>query len=272
MFSRGSAASGLKRLERHGGMGPGEMGPKDGNMARQEPGPQCDRTDPGRCGAGEADGAPASAALPFAELNHEIRTPLTAIVGFADLLVRMPGLPARARVYAERIATSGEALSAIVNAALEASRAEAAQAPAAEPAGPMPEEPRVLTSPLRVLLVDDTRPNRELMRAFLGVFDADIVEATSGHEAVTFAQGGRFDLMLMDVRMPGMDGLTAARTIRETAPANRETPILAVSASILPDEVEACRLAGMNDHVAKPIDLQDFLGKIARWTGQAQPA
>jgi two-component system sensor histidine kinase/response regulator len=74
------------------------------------------------------------------------------------------------------------------------------------------------------------------------------------------------------MQMPGMDGLAATRAIRANADANRTTPILALSANVQPDQVAACLAAGMNDHIAKPIDARDLLAKIARWTTPADPA
>jgi len=63
-----------------------------------------------------------------------------------------------------------------------------------------------------------------------------------------------------------MDGLAATRAIRAGSGPNRSTPILALSANVMPAQVAACREAGMDDHIAKPISPQELLGKIARWT------
>ena len=65
--------------------------------------------------------------------------------------------------------------------------------------------------------------------------------------------------------MPGVDGLAATRAIRSTAKANQDTPILALSANVFSEHLAACREAGMNDHIAKPIDLADLIGKVAQW-------
>ena len=129
-------------------------------------------------------------------------------------------------------------------------------------------EPDVM-APARLLLVDDVAINRQLVRTILGGFGHDIVEAGSGAEAVELARGAPFDLILMDVQMPGMDGLTATRAIRTTAEPNRRTPIIAFSANVLADQLAACRAAGMNDHIAKPINLADLVAKVAHWTSDA---
>jgi CheY-like chemotaxis protein len=70
----------------------------------------------------------------------------------------------------------------------------------------------------------------------------------------------------MDIQMPGMDGLAATKAIRATSALNRATPILALSANVLPAEIDAGRQAGLNDHIAKPINPAELLGKIATWS------
>ena len=84
----------------------------------------------------------------------------------------------------------------------------------------------------RILLADDNALNREMTRAILGVFDAEIVEAKDGHEAVEAARCEVFELILMDIRMPGMDGVDAARAIRAEPGPNQNVPILAFSADM----------------------------------------
>ena len=119
----------------------------------------------------------------------------------------------------------------------------------------------------RLLLVDDVAINRQLVRAILSQFGHEIIEASGGAEAVEIAHHTAFDLILMDVQMPGLDGLAATRAIRATAEPNHRTPILAFSANVLAGQLAACRAAGMNDHIAKPINLAELVSKVAQWTG-----
>ena len=114
--------------------------------------------------------------------------------------------------------------------------------------------------------------NRELVGVLLGVFGHTLSEASGGAEAVLAVAKTPFDLILMDLQMPGMDGLAATKAIRAGPPLNRATPIVALSANILPNHLEACRLAGMNDHIGKPIDTRELLTKVVRWTGEPSPA
>ena len=125
--------------------------------------------------------------------------------------------------------------------------------------------------PARILLVDDVAVNRELVRAMLTPFGHSFEEASNGAEAVQAAMQAPFDLILMDLQMPGMDGIAASRAIRATADVNRHTPIVALSANVLPEHLEACWEAGMSDHVAKPIVPAALLTKVAQWT-HPQPA
>ena len=118
---------------------------------------------------------------------------------------------------------------------------------------------------LSILVVDDVAVNRELIGAMLAPFDIAVTVATGGAEAVEAACAEPFDLILMDLQMPGMDGMAATKAIRANSEVNRTTPILAISANVLSSQVEAARLAGMDDHIAKPINPTELLTKIGEW-------
>jgi CheY-like chemotaxis protein len=124
--------------------------------------------------------------------------------------------------------------------------------------------------PSHILIVDDLAVNRELVRVMLAPFGHSFEEAESGADAVKAALGSPFDLILMDLQMPGMDGLAAARAIRATADVNKSTPILAFSANVLAQHTEAARAAGMDDHVSKPIRAVELLTKVATWTDEVR--
>lgn len=119
-------------------------------------------------------------------------------------------------------------------------------------------------APLRLLVADDVAANRILMRTMLGAAGHEVTLASDGAEAVGMVQAGDFDAVLMDVRMPVMDGLEATRRIRALpAPRNRVV-VIAVTASALPEEVEDCRAAGMDAHIAKPVEREALLGLLGR--------
>jgi len=131
------------------------------------------------------------------------------------------------------------------------------------------DEPDFSVAPARILIVDDVSTNRELVRTMLSPFGHDMTDAASGLGAVEAAMRKGFDLILMDLQMPGMDGLAATRAIRKTCELNRITPIVAISANVLPAHRDACREAGMDDHIAKPIDPAELLTKVTFWSSQA---
>jgi signal transduction histidine kinase/AmiR/NasT family two-component response regulator len=117
----------------------------------------------------------------------------------------------------------------------------------------------------RILVVDDLDLNRELVRAILEATGHSVEEAAGGAEAVNATRQRPFDLILMDLQMPGMDGFTAARTIRGDASPNSRTPIVALSADVLPEHAAAGAAAGMNGHIGKPINIAELLSVVAAW-------
>ncbi len=121
-----------------------------------------------------------------------------------------------------------------------------------------------LGRPLRVLVVDDNPTNRLVAARMLRDVSAQVDTANDGAEAVAAAMRFPYDVILMDMRMPEMDGLTAARTIRARSGPNEAAPIIAFTANAFPDDVKACLDAGMNDFVAKPVRKRVLIGAIAR--------
>jgi signal transduction histidine kinase/CheY-like chemotaxis protein len=117
---------------------------------------------------------------------------------------------------------------------------------------------------LRVLVADDVAANRMVARAMLVAAGHRVDSASDGAEAVAAVEREAYDVVLMDVQMPVMDGLEATRRIRMMEGTRRAIPILAVTASALPEQVQACRDAGMDGHLAKPIDRENLLSAVAR--------
>jgi signal transduction histidine kinase/CheY-like chemotaxis protein len=137
-------------------------------------------------------------------------------------------------------------------------------------AGPDGTDTRVERSP-RVLVVDDHPSNREVARLMLTAAGCEVVEAADGDEAVDMARAGLFDLILMDVRMPRVDGLAATRQIRSLPGAVAHTPILAVTADAMPADAARCLAAGMNAHLAKPISHQALYAAMDRLLTEPSP-
>ena len=119
-----------------------------------------------------------------------------------------------------------------------------------------------------ILLVDDNAANRELGVSVLQILGCSVETACDGQQAIEAAAARRYDLILMDVHMPGIDGLAATRAIRALpGPAGR-TPIIAMTADVLPEQIERCRAAGMVDHVSKPIKVERLYDRLVFWLAQ----
>jgi PAS domain S-box-containing protein len=122
----------------------------------------------------------------------------------------------------------------------------------------------VPTQRMSILLAEDNEFSQELIKTILKPLDCEIETVENGQSAIYAAQRKSFDLILMDIRMPGMDGHASTRAIRAMGGAHASVPIIALSAAEEPQDIEVCLAAGMNDHVAKPILPSALYGAIAR--------
>jgi len=139
------------------------------------------------------------------------------------------------------------------------------QAPQVEPYDVGEPQPVAAPGAARILLVDDHPMNREIGAALLSLVGCQVETADNGEQAVAKAARGGFDIILMDIHMPQMDGLAATRAIRALDGEAGEVPIIAMSADALPQQVERCYAAGMVDHVAKPVQREVLYAKVSRW-------
>ncbi len=121
----------------------------------------------------------------------------------------------------------------------------------------------------RILLAEDLEMNRDLAIAMLSRAGHRVDSVNDGAAAVAAVQEHPYDIVLMDVQMPVMDGLEAARRIRALPGPVARIPILALTAGVLAVEVERCTTAGMNGHLAKPLEKNALLDAIAHWTSPA---
>jgi len=122
---------------------------------------------------------------------------------------------------------------------------------------------------LAILLADDVEVNRELAKAVLERYDHRITEATNGQEALHAYAAGRFDIVLMDVQMPEMDGLQAATAIRrlEQERGSGRTPVVAMTAYAGKEDRDKCLAAGMDDYLSKPVKPAQMLEMLQRYCG-----
>ncbi|HEV2081927.1 MAG TPA: PAS domain-containing protein [Brevundimonas sp.] len=145
--------------------------------------------------------------------------------------------------------------------------AEEAEAPEAAP-----DVAHAPAMTMRILVADDAPANRELVSAILGGLGLTVDAVEDGAQAVEAARTGAYDLILMDVHMPVMDGLDATRAIRAGGGSAARTPIIALTANVQPEQAERCREAGMDAHVGKPIQIAELLRAMAEVTAEAAPA
>jgi CheY-like chemotaxis protein len=123
------------------------------------------------------------------------------------------------------------------------------------------------------LIVEDNQVNRMVASQMLRRGDIDAVEAESAQAALDLLQSTSVDVVLMDVQMPGMDGLDAARAIRrgEAGEAARTTPIIAMTAYASKEDEEACYEAGMNAYLSKPLNMQAFIKTVQEIVDEYSP-
>lgn len=121
----------------------------------------------------------------------------------------------------------------------------------------------------RVLLAEDNPINALLARTLLQREGAQVDRAANGEEALAAASGADYDLILMDVRMPGLSGVDATRTLRARGVT---TPIVALTADAFEDDRRACLTAGMNDFLVKPLTEVALRAVLARWVGWTDAA
>jgi signal transduction histidine kinase len=146
--------------------------------------------------------------------------------------------------------------------------------PPADPASKADASPAMDGGPraLRILAAEDNPTNQLVLRTIMQTFGVDLTLVSDGLQAVDAWRGGDFDLILMDIQMPVMDGVAATRLIRETetASARRRIPIVALSANAMTHQVAEYLGAGMDLHVAKPIELSKLHAALREATeGQA---
>ena len=136
---------------------------------------------------------------------------------------------------------------------------------------PLPSvDPRAGLRGARILLVEDNEINQEVAMAVLGSAGIEVTVAGNGQEALDMLGRQDFDAVLMDCQMPVMDGYAATRALRQQ-PHRQSLPIIAMTANAMVGDRDAALAAGMNDHVAKPINIDEMFATLARWLAPAAP-
>ena len=193
-----------------------------------------------------------------ADMSHELRTPLNGVMGLIQALERSRLTKAQ-RGLVEEILASTRQLDRLVSGLLD--YGDAALETDTSPAPAMQE---AATRPLRVLAADDNATNRRVIELMLGAAGAEVVSVENGRDAVTAWRESAFDLVLMDLRMPVMDGLSAIREIRAAeATGQPRAPIIVISANTSPEDLAASTNAGADGHLGKPIRAEALFATIS---------
>jgi len=139
------------------------------------------------------------------------------------------------------------------------------EAPLAQPA--LPAAKASVPSSKPVLVVDDNPINLAVARSLIGKAGYEVHTANNGREALAAVRANDWQLVLMDVQMPEMDGLEATRQIRALPGTAGRVPIIALTASAMPEDIAACHAAGMSEVLAKPIDVVALSALLSRFAG-----
>jgi len=118
-----------------------------------------------------------------------------------------------------------------------------------------------------ILVIDDVQINSDIIMALLEGFGLNFLCAYGGKEAVEVFQKEKdtIDLILMDINMPEVDGVTATKEIRQIPDGGAQVPIIAVTANVLPKQIEEYLQSGMNDHIGKPVDQKELIRVMKRY-------
>lgn len=114
----------------------------------------------------------------------------------------------------------------------------------------------------KILIVEDDSMNMELFRDLLEAHGYHIYEAIDAPEAIEQARENKFDLILMDIQLPGMDGLTATKIIKDDSK-NKDTPLVALTAYAMKGDKERMEVAGCDGYITKPINTKKFFDTVA---------
>jgi CheY-like chemotaxis protein len=120
----------------------------------------------------------------------------------------------------------------------------------------------------RVLIVEDNPHSLELLSELVQAEGHEVLAVTNGHDVLPVAQAERPDLVLMDIQLPGIDGLTATRALKAD-PGTREIPVIGISAHALKEDAQRALEAGCVAYLSKPLDMQRFRDLVTQLIGGA---
>jgi CheY-like chemotaxis protein len=214
----------------------------------------------------------------MARMSHDVRSPLNGVIGMVALL-KETSLTTEQLEYCETIRSCGETLLATLDEVLvedihAPSKAESGKRALDKEFGWLKQEGETITTkelftkqklspdfsqhhPLRILIAEDDRVNQQLMVRILGKLGYTPDVAQNGKEVLEIVSQTKYDVVLMDVQMPEMDGLEATRMIRLCL--NVQPIIIAMTANAMQGDREACINAGMDDYISKPVNMEELM-------------
>jgi len=228
-----------------------------------------------------------------AGMSIELRTALHAIIGYAQLFRNRSGLDAVQTEWLDAMLAAGIRLIGDVDCVIGMAEGRAAldadghyvrppdagmtmhlaAAPdVVPPGGQFSTAPAAGSAGLRVMIVDDDKMNRQVAAAFMRSSGHTVEAVEAGEKAVALAAVNDFDVVVMDLRMPDMDGLEATRRIRAIPGARGQVPILALTACADSLTVAACQAAGMNGNLVKPFRLDTLNDAIVAAASRYRPS
>ncbi|MXV15746.1 ATP-binding response regulator [Hufsiella ginkgonis] len=190
-------------------------------------------------------------------ISHEVRTPMNAILGMSRQLEKTR-MDSQQRFYLKTLMSATRRLIQTVNGLMDI-----------DTGTPRPEADKTILRNCRILLAEDNEMNRLVVAEMLENYQARLTEVSNGKEAVDELSRTPYDLVLMDLQMPVMDGLEATNVIRRDM--KLQVPIIALTANANKGERERCMGIGMNDFVAKPFEEDDLVNTIAACLHQQVP-
>lgn len=202
-------------------------------------------------------------------MNYEFRSPLHGVIGFTDLLSRT-SLTKEQRQYLEMISGSGDALLGKLENILEMVKGSPPDL-GLEEGGNHEEASAGESFQFRTLVVEDDITARWLLLKMLKTMGISADHAKDGPDCIEMSKQSSYELIFMDVRMPGMDGLEVTRRIREAEKGPGDSAyIVAITAQAMPGDREQCLIAGMNDYLSKPIRRSDILRVLSARAAMAK--
>lgn len=196
-------------------------------------------------------------------LKVESTLGIGSVFRFAANFETIDQLPNNELISVEQVPVTAEPIAAPIPASSSLTPPKTVSEPAALAADTSEDS-------LRILAVEDNPINQRVLAAFLRPIGGDVVWAGDGQEALNLLETSHFDVVLMDIQMPVMDGLSASRALRAGASRNVDVPVIAMTANAMLGDRETCLDAGMHDYVSKPIDPKVLYKSIARLVDQSR--